>query len=529
MYKLTDCARILLLIGVLAVTQQSMGQESETEPNNACLAAQDMGSLSLPFSISGSLDTLNDEFDIDFFRFSGVAGPPVQADYQGSAAGSGTLPDPLLGLFDADCNLISLNDDAGGPDSRLIFALPRDGIFILAATAFPDFGFAGSGEGSYVLSLSAVALADSISGRLVSANGGAPLPGDGPPFATVQLIRCIDGSCFEYVNSQNTSGDGSFLFNSDLNGGPLLAGTYQLQAFASGFDFLTTGSFDVAEGESLNLGNVAMIPLSFIGSVSGRIVDAISGAPLSGFGPPFAFATLERCDEFGCVGQAGSQADEQGRFRFEGVIYGLPPGTYRISASADEYMVATTEQFDLAESQDIEVGDIAISPFRLQFGEVQGCALPPGGGLCEYSIELRNRGPGWFRGEAWSTVDFFPNESPFRSSRFQVGSIGAQLPLPERINLRAGQSIILTFQLFVPGTVPPSSTICATATVGTNPFPQFDNHGDRFVFCTVTTEGDFELMPEKEGRKRFRELKPIQMQSGPGRSFPARVMRQRTQ
>ena len=50
---------------------------------------------------------------------TGVAAQPgefVQAILQGSFSGAGTLGDPLLGLFDSDCNLIDVNDDAIGVD-----------------------------------------------------------------------------------------------------------------------------------------------------------------------------------------------------------------------------------------------------------------------------------------------------------------------------------------------------------------------------------------------------------------------------
>lgn len=512
----TGCLKGLLIACLLSVSSSGFGQGIETEPNNSCLAAQDLGSPALPFSIPGSLDTLGDVFDIDYFRFTGTPGSPVQADHQGASAGFGTLQDPLLGLFDSDCNLIAVNDDAGSLDSRLIFAVPADGVVVLAATSYPDFGFTGSGEGSYLLSLSPVARGDSIGGRLISGSDGSPLPGDSPPFATVQLLRCIDGACFEFVNSQNTDSDGSFIFNADFNAGPLLVGTYQLQIFANGFEFLTTDTFDLGEGQSLDLGDIAMTPLRVIGLVSGRIVDAISGAPLSGFEPPFAVATLERCDDFGCFGQIGLQADEQGRFSFDGQTYGLAPGIFRISVSADDYETAVTGQFSAAEFEDVNVGDIGVAPFPLQFGTVQGCALPPGGGLCDYSIEIRNRGAERFRGEAWSTVEFFSSEYPSRPSRFQVGRGGAQHPLAERVNLRPGEHTVLSFQLFVPGSVPENSTICATATVGSNPQPQFNNQGDRFVFCALTTDGEFELMSPKEGRKKFRRLKDQQMPNRSG-------------
>ena len=62
----------------------------------------------------------------------------------------------LLGRFDAECNLIDVNDDAFDLNSRLMFAVPDSGVFILAATSFPDFEFAGSSLGDYRMTIAAL-------------------------------------------------------------------------------------------------------------------------------------------------------------------------------------------------------------------------------------------------------------------------------------------------------------------------------------------------------------------------------------
>jgi hypothetical protein len=131
----------------------------------------------------------------------------------------------------------------------------------------------------------------------------------------------------------------------------------------------------------------------------------------------------------------------------------------------------------------------------------------PGGGLCEFGIELRNRGPERFRGEAWSTIDYFPNQAPFRPSRFRIGKVGTMNPMPDQLNLGTGQSNMLSFQLDIPEDLPDLSTICASATVGVDPHPQFHNFGDRFLFCVVTQSGNVGMLSEKEGRKRINVLR----------------------
>lgn len=513
MYPLSWFFKSLLLSVLVVLPSLALGQELDLEPNNPCPVAQDVVTPFLPVAIAGGLDAIGGAPDIDFFRFSGVPGEFIRADHQGATTGVGTLGDPLLGLFDADCNLIGVNDDSGTLDSRLTFAVPDDGIYVLAATAFPDFEFVGAGEGSYLLTVSSLQAADSISGRLVSALDGTPIPGDSPAAAFVQLFRCgSEEACYEFIQFQQADSAGNFLFDSDFTGNPLLSGIYQVQAGANGFEFLATDAFEVSEGQALDLGDIALTPLQLIGSVSGRILDAIDGTPLIGFGPPFATAVLERCEDFGCFGVVGQPTDEFGRFHIPGALYLLAPGTYRVTASAEDYQPQTTVQFTVEDSENADIGDILLTQNPIQFGAVHECEIPPGGGPCVYGVEVRNRGPGRFIGAAWSTVEFFPNEFPFRSSRFQVGRAGATNPMPQALNLRAGQTALLQFRLEVPLGVPDNSTICATATVGTRPAPQFQNIGDRFLFCAVKQSGHFELLPEKEGRKRARELttKPVQ-------------------
>lgn len=182
----------LVLIGL---SSQAFGQAVEVEPNEPCVEAQDIGPIDVTgaSSVQGSLDTPPDEPDIDFFRFSATPGARVTANHEGEDTGAGTLPDPLLGLFDTDCNLLASNDDSGvGLNSRLTFDVPVDGVFVLAATSFPDFDFTGAGgnSGTYQLTISSPPpFIGSISGRIVDARTGEPLPGNEPPFASADLLR----------------------------------------------------------------------------------------------------------------------------------------------------------------------------------------------------------------------------------------------------------------------------------------------------------------------------------------------------
>lgn len=496
------------IVLVLAGALPSVVGAQEVEPNHPCENAQDFGATSLPVSVSGELGPTAESLDVDFFRFLLTPAEAVQADLEGASTGQGTLVDPYLGLFDSACSLIAFNDDSGSLNSRLLFEAPADGIVVLGVTACCDGGFEGGGEGSYLLSLKRLVAIDSISGRIVDANTGAGLPGQEFPFASVQLLRCDAFGCFEFAGFEQTDADGRFQFSRDQSGNLLSSGTYQVQASAAGFESFVSEPFDVGEGVALDLGDLPLGRLQLIGTVSGRAVDAVTGDPVTGFMPPFAVIFLERCETDICFAVAAANPDLDGRFSFDGRIFSIPPGTFRLRGIADDYEESVFPEFAVGAFEDVDVGDFSLTPFPIQFGSVQECQVPPGGGLCEFSITASNRGPGRYRGEAWATVDVStPGAS--RNTRFQVGNVGATNPMPRRINLQQGEVATLGFQLDVPATVQDGTLVCVTVAVGRDPDPQFNTQGDRFISCALKQAGDFETMPAKEGRRRYRDLSGI--------------------
>lgn len=492
---------------VLAATLSAGLHAQELEPNNSCDAAQDLTAVGLPATVFGELVSTPESPDVDFFRFSVPAGQLLLVELEGSSTGQGTLGDPYLGLFDSACNFLAADDDGGGSlNSRLVFEVPPDGLLTLAVTVCCDVDFAGGGQGSYRLSLSTLAAIDSISGRIVNGDTGEGLPGFDFPFAYAQLIRCdVAFGCFETVGSQQADGDGRFSFTTDAFGHPLTTGLYQVSAAAGGFENFQSDRFEVFEGEARDVGDLPLTPFRLIGSVSGRVIDAVSGEPVSGFGPPYAIIYLERCEAGGCYYVAGGNPDFDGRFSFEGVQFFIPPGTFRLRGFAEDYRETVSVEFDVGAFAHVDTGDFPLTPFPIRFGMVQECQIPPGGGLCEYGIEISNRGPGRYRGEAWSIVDVFAPDTA-RNTRFQVGAIGAMYSVPQRLNLRNGETRILRFQFQVPASVIDGTTVCATIAVGREPKPQFESQGDRFVFCSVKQAGAFEALPVKEGRRHYREL-----------------------
>jgi hypothetical protein len=67
----TMAIRMFLLLAFLGLSAPASAQD--TEPNNPCPSAQDLGAITLPFVQNGSLDSVSDPppavLDVDFFPF----------------------------------------------------------------------------------------------------------------------------------------------------------------------------------------------------------------------------------------------------------------------------------------------------------------------------------------------------------------------------------------------------------------------------------------------------------------------------
>jgi hypothetical protein len=250
---------------------------TDSEPNNSCQAAQDAGMLSSPFHVTGALDS-SLEPDIDFYRFRGTAGDPVMIELEGQATGAGTLGIPLLGVFNSDCELIDSSVDHFTGISRLVLRVPQDGVFILAATESFDFDYIGGGNGTYRLTASPLGSAVSISGTLVDAYSGEPLPGDHPAFGYVNLVWCSETDCAGAVAMVWTGSDGRFRFDDDWDGLPLQPGRYVVVASANQYRDVISEPFTVGEGEEVDLGNIALQPwMVQLSNAQGCVIPAEGG------------------------------------------------------------------------------------------------------------------------------------------------------------------------------------------------------------------------------------------------------------
>lgn len=489
---------VLGLVLCISPAAHAQSGVSEAEPNNSCVAPQDVTAAGLPFTLTASLGGS----DLDFYRFHGTPGAFVIVNLQGASSGVGTLSDPLLGVFYSDCyNMAGINDDGGeGTESRLAFTVPDDGVFIVAATGYPDYQFTGqtTETGSYFLKVEERAAAESISAVVVDATTGSPMAG-----VSVVLRHCVNGSCDDFVANTVSDLEGEVRFQSGFF--YTLTGDYQLSLSAYNYQ---TSEVDVhvAEAQQVDLGTVLLQPVPRVGSINGRVVDEHTRAPLSGTADPFARVDLFNCRQGPpCYAIRSTYTDAEGRFRFEGSsLNPLLTGTYQVRFRADQYYPNEVEPFFVGNGQNLDVGDVGLKSFPVRVRITQPCgAIPSTGGSCGYTVRFSNGLPSRFDGEVWTVVQGYDTGTSAGATTFQTEN-------PRPINLRAGESLDMPFTFTVPGLVNDGAYICVQGFAARRPNP-FNTLGQDILFCLVKGEGGFTQVagPDKhDAAKASRGEKP---------------------
>jgi hypothetical protein len=201
---------------------------------------------------------------VDFFKMSLPPGSVVKVHHEGAPTNKGTLLDPYLGLFDGACNLLQVNDDDGTTaNASLQFAVPANGLFVIAASSWNDENFTGQGEdgGTYQITvMPPPPPIGSITGRALDAVTGLPLSGVNGPTASADLFQCTAEDCLENVTSQSLTEQGQFMFHEDFEGLPLPVGTYRVEIYAEQYEQVSIGPFPVAQGQNLSLGDKPVQP-----------------------------------------------------------------------------------------------------------------------------------------------------------------------------------------------------------------------------------------------------------------------------
>ena len=321
-----------------------------------------------------------------------------------------------------------------------------------------------------------------IHGRAVDAETGNPLSG-----IYVELHRCFDGACYDFVNSQYTDSNGLFQFNSFSYGPPLPGGTYRLYFSHSVYEPKQI-DFSISDGEDRDVGDVALTPLPLIGSISGKLIDTVTGQPVS---QAFASAGLYRCSDSSCEQFVTSQTpDSLGRFQFNTDYYGnpIPTGTFQIRAYADQYYEYQGDPFTVGEGENKNVGNVRLTSYPVRFSEMQACnAIPATGGDCVYSIKITNGQPTKLEGLAWSLVSSYLPESFAGNTDFRAGD-------NQGLSLAPGKSKILQFRFTVPANQSSyGSFICTRIFIGQGNNPLLTTIGYRSLFCVTRNANGFSV------------------------------------
>lgn len=483
---------LLLLAALLIAVPSAHAQGVEVEPNSSCASPQSLSAVPLPYTLTGSLDRPPATPDVDFYRFTAAPGDLVRVDLAGYAVYPFTLTSPLLAALDSSCTALAENDGYG-PNARLEVIVPADGVLVVAATSYPDYGYTGQGgsAGSYRLSLTRLPLARSVSGRVLSARTGQPIQ-----YAEVSLGRCEQGSCSELAGQRTTGADGSFRFENGDSGLnlALTAGQYLLTLYAP-YHEPSEMEITVAEGQALDLGDLALTPFPILGSIRGRIVDGLTGAPLSGTAVPFARVELQKCETpepWSCWTSQYSQAGADGTFTFASTAeWPLLGGSYRLRATAEQYEGGESAIFPMGDGEHRDAGDIRMRSLPLRITLAQGCgAIPSTGGTCSFTARLTNGMPSRFSGEVWTLVHATKPGFPAQLTAFQTAT-------PRGVSLASGGSAVLPFSFRMPAAVADGTQVCVETLAARHDSP-FDTLGSHYLFCVVKGPFGFTALPEEQ-------------------------------
>ncbi len=246
---------------------------------------------------------------------------------------------------------------------------------------------------------------------------------------------------------------------------------------------------------------LTVTPLQVIGSISGRLTDALTGKPLRGDVDPFAFVRLMQCDDFGCFDVNSQTSDSEGRFFFDRDANGalLRVGNYMAVVSADQYQTGQTDVFAVAEGENYDTGDVALTSFPVRFSDTQPCVVPVEGGLCEFSVKITNGLPTRLSGKAWSMITGSGIGSFTNFTAFQADT-------PNDVKLNPGKSSVLRFRFRVRGSVADGAAICATVYVGQDPNALFNTVGRGSDFCFVKGSSGFTLMSVQETQTTLQQM-----------------------
>ena len=161
------------------------------------------GRVDVGASVTGNIGADGDD---DWFRVDLETGKIYQIDLEGADSGSGTLPDPVLWLYDTTESHIVSNDDGPlGFDSQIIHEATATGAYYLRAASHPT---ATTKIGTYRLSVTEVERRSTEGDTDFSSNETTPSAGstsEARPRATSKAQRIWTGSESTWRRARPTS------------------------------------------------------------------------------------------------------------------------------------------------------------------------------------------------------------------------------------------------------------------------------------------------------------------------------------
>jgi hypothetical protein len=213
-------------------------------------------------------------------------------------------------------------------------------------------------------------------------------------------------------------------------------------------------------------------------AISGRIVDAQTGAGLPGTQTPFASVILEQCFWYGCYGQESTATDEQGGFRFDGIYAGefrVRVATQALTYIQPIYFPADGAAVTVLSGQNVDLGVIPLEPFvgvasisGLVVDAVTNKALP--GNLEPYTyvkLMIKNY---------WGGYDYVADTYPDENGHYAFfhADSGLFYPGDYQVSAHARQYQTVSNWVDVPGVMAGEVRVAQPVRITSNPVRFYD-------------------------------------------------------
>ena len=272
---------------------------------------------------------------------------------------------------------------------------------------------------------------------------------------------------------------------------------------ATGYDDIAFDGSHISEGTY----QLRLFALPEDGAVIfGRLVNAVTGEPLSGSMPPFGNACLYRCDNLGCTDWIECEhTDGMGGFVFyrDGSGEPLTAGDYAVEAGTDEigYEPVTVGPFAVADSERYDVGDIGLWEGTVAIANVMPCAdIGAEGGDCWFSFDVHFKGPGMLSALVWSTVYGIGTGSRVEETRFTAKH-------ERTVQIPALSSRNVSFRFGVPADVAEGVSLCVEGWVSERAGSYFGTVRHEDLFCMTKRDGVFETLSPTAAARLLREAR----------------------